>query len=340
MDSPHRLAITAIGEVEGESFIAASLARQGWQVIYRALSEKELLIFLDSLNNEEVTLFSTSNFFASRTSTVTAHKNILREIELREVPRNDHDFSKIIRGTSVTIKRDWATLPAIPILAFTSFGRSVGTSTIALNVSAEIAGKGKKVLLVDAHKRSPFLSRYLRTFGVNREVIRSPLGFSIFEADSAESFAIIEEEIADYEILVIDIGEVWQPAHAISGLRAEDYAFNWSAHFASEIISISTEQSLSMTEIRKSLDEFERLAIKPRISHLFNFHQERTPKERAHRLIGIERELGHRSAFLPRDDRALSRAKAAYSTLAQSAPKSALRGEITRYCRDSNWWLG
>ena len=339
MDNPRKLAITAICDVQGESFIAASLERQGWQVIYRALSERELITFLNSLGGQEVTIFSTEDFSIDWASITSSQKSLTREIDIREVPRNDHNFSEIIRGASENVEHSWATLPKIPILTFTSFGRSVGTSTIALNVAAELSGRGSKVLLIDAHARNPFLSPYLRTFGVNRELIRSPCGFTFFEAHSAESFEVFEKEMAHYEILIIDIGQVWQPAHAISGARHEDYPLIWAAHYATEIISISSAEGHSLTEVRRSLAEFERLAIKPKISHLINFNQETSPRERASRVAGIERELKYRPIFLPRDDRALLRAKAAYSTLAQSAPKSALRSEIAQYCRDSNWWL-
>lgn len=337
MDDSKRLAITAIRDVQAESFIAASLERQGWQVIFRALAERELTVFLNSLNGEEITLFVTSDFLLDRPSIEKIQKLTLHLINIHDVPTNDHDFSEIIRGTSHIVGQDWSKLPDIPILSFTSFGRSVGTSTIALNVAAELAGRGSRVLLIDAHARNPFLSQYLRTFGVNREIIPTPLGFSIFEASSAEGFALFEKEIAHYEILVVDIGEVWQPEKTISGSRAEDYSFTWVAHHATEIISITSAEGLVLTDTRRSLVEFERLAIKPKISHIINSHRETSPKERSKRIAECARVLEYCPTFLPRDERALTRAKAAYSTLAQSAPKSALRSEIARYCRDSNW---
>lgn len=338
MDSPQKLAITAITDAQGESFIASSLERQGWKVIYRALAERELLLFVDSHSGQDMTLFSSAEF-STLCNTVSSHHSNVNVIHLRDIPSNDFDFSEVIRGAFESTHQDWAKIPSTPIVAFTSFGRTVGTSTIALNVAAELSESGSKVLLVDAHIRSPFLSSYLRTFGVNREVIRSPLGFSIFEADSSDSFRTIEQEIAHYEILLIDLGQVWRPAEAISGLRQEDYGFTWAAHYAQEMFSISSEQSLSIDEVRKCLLEFERLAIRPKISHIFNFSQELSPKERTHREIGLEQEIGHRPTFLPRDDRALSRARAINSTLPQSSPKSGLRAEIARFCKDKNWYL-
>jgi MinD-like ATPase involved in chromosome partitioning or flagellar assembly len=253
------------------------------------------------------------------------------------MPTNDYDFSEIIRGGKNTKSRNWGTRPSIPILTFTSFGRSVGTSTIALNIAAELAEKGSEVLLVDAHIRSPFLSPYLQKFGVNREIVRGSYSFSIFEAHNSEGFALVEQELAHYEYLLIDIGEIWKPAQAITGLRVEDYVFTWAAHFSTELISISSRESRTLGEVRKNLRELEQLAIKPRISHLVNFAQNLSPKELSIQEKRAEQELQCPSSFLPRDDRAALRAKGASATLAQSAPKSALRGEIARYCRDSNW---
>jgi hypothetical protein len=337
MDNHKKLAVTAISDPQSEGFIAASLERQGWCVIYRALVANELRDFLDTLENVEATLFISADFALGSAFNVQVYKANICEIRISRIPTNDHDLSEIIRGSTKEVVQNWATLPSIPILSFTSFGRSVGTSTIALNIASELAMIGARVLMIDAHLRSSFLSPYLQIFGVNREVMRSPFGFSIFEANSPESFFMLEQEIAQYEILLIDIGEVWQPTRAISGRRAEDYAFAWAAHFSTEMISISSAQARALSESRHSLRELEELAIKPKISHLINFSQSYSPKERSIQQERVEQKLGCRPIFLPQDDRAVLRAKAASSTLAESAPKSALRAEIARYCRDSNW---
>lgn len=339
MDSPKKLAITAIGDSEGESFIASSLERQGWKVIYRALVQRELEIFLDSLDGQEVTLFTAPDFSKVPVTTYSRNQNT-HVVNLRTIPTNDHDFSEDIRSTGEAISRDWATIPSVPIIALTSFGRTVGTSTIALNIAAELAERGSEVLLIDAHFRSPFLSPYLQTFGVKRELIRTAQGFSIFEVDSQNSFRTIEQEVAQFDALVIDIGEIWQPANSISGSRFEDYAFSWSSHYASSMISISADCGISAGVIGEKLLELERLSLKPKLSHLINLTQELSPKERVMKIDGLERELHLRPSFLPRDDRALSRARAINSTLIASAPKSALRAAIARFCQESNWWMG
>jgi hypothetical protein len=339
MDNPDRFAITAISDAQGEGFVAASLERQGWQVLYRALTPYELSQFLDTLEAQEATLFISADFASDVSHNSKNLKPIINVIRLNEIPTNDHDFSEIIRGSTKEMGHPWSIFPSIPIIAFTSFGRTVGTSTIALNVASELAAQGSRVLLVDAHLRSPFLSRHLRIFGVNRDVMRSPLGFSIFEAHRAEDFAKIEAEIAEYEFLFIDLGEIWQPESAISGYRIEDYPFTWAAHYATDLISVSSEQGASLQEVRDSLKMLAELALKARISHLFNFSQIYSPKELKIQQIRVEDELHCRTTFLPRDDRAAERAKAASSNLVQSAPKSALRAEIARYCRESKWVL-
>lgn len=337
MDNLKRYAITAIGDAQDEGFIAASLERQGWKVIYRALSPGELLRHLETLDATAVTLFTSSDFVSDGLSFSNGDRPHISEIRLAEIPRSDHDFSEIIRGSTEQVSQSWTTLPPTPIVTFTSFGRSVGTSTIALNVASEITEQGCKVLLIDAHSRNPFLSSYLQIFGVKREVVQSQFGFSIFEASDAEGFAKIEEVVGAYQLILLDIGEVWQPTNAIIGNRSEDYAFRWAAHFSSEIVSISTAQGRPFKEINSSLSELKKLAIKPNISHLINNAEQYSPKERTIRQEQIEQEIHYLPTLLPRDDRAVTRAKAASLTLTLSAPKSALRGEILRYCRDRDW---
>jgi cellulose biosynthesis protein BcsQ len=337
MDSQNKRAITAISDAQGESFIAASLERQGWEVIYRALAYTELINFFDSINNQDFTLFVDSDFPTLNTNYVNSHWPQINIIILSTFPTNDHDLSEIIRGGSKVISQNWSKLPSIPILTFTSLGRSVGTSTIALNVAAELSEMGSEVLLIDAHLRSPFLSPYLQKFGVNREVARTEFGFSIFEASNEEGFALVEQEMARYQYLLIDLGEIWQPAKAISGVRAEDYAFTWATHFSTDLISISSQPNRTLGEVKKNLREIERLAVKPRLSHIVNFVPNVSPKELSSQAKRAELELSHFTTILPRDDRAATRARAVSATLAQSAPKSALRGEIARYCKGSNW---
>jgi hypothetical protein len=339
MDRPNRYAITAISDAQDEGFIAASLERQGWQVLYRALSANQLTHFLDTLDAEQATIFTSTDFASSSSNYSRNLKTSISEIRLTEIPTNDHDFSEMIRGSTKDVTLNWSALPSIPIISFTSFGRTVGTSTIALNVASELAAQGSRVLLIDAHIRSSFLSPHLQIFGVNREVMRTQFGFSIFEAHSAGAFTKLEEEIAQFEILLIDIGEVWQPTRAISGNRSEDYPFAWAAHFSTEMITVSSAASRALSEVRNSLRGLEELAIKPKISHLINNSQAYSAKERMTQQERVSGELHCHSTFLLRDDRAVLRAKAASSTLTQSAPKSALRAEIARYCSDSKWGL-
>lgn len=339
MDSSKKFAITAISDAQSEGFIAASLERQGWQVLYRALTANELSKFLETLEIKEATLFISSDFALNGGNHFRNLYPLINEIRLSEIPKNDHDFSEMIRESSSEKSQDWSTFPSIPIITFTSFGRTVGTSTIALNVASEVATEGARVLLVDANPRSSFLSNYLGIFGVNREVTRTSFGFSIFEARIPEDFAKIEQEIDGYEFLIVDIGEVWQPERTISGVRAEDYPFIWAAHYSTEMIAISCAQDLALNEVRDSLRVIEKLAIKPRISHLINNSRSYSPKELIIQRKRVMDELHIYSTILPRDDRAVLRAKAVSSTLAQSAPKSALRVEIARYCRESNWGL-
>lgn len=331
MDSAQGRAITAIGDVRNESFVASSLERQGWQVIYRALSYNGLTEFINNLEDKEVTIIIGADFESQMDISINLGNESTVKISLIETPTSDYELSELIRSHSQKEQEMWARLPPIPIVALTSFGRRAGTSTIAINVVHELALLGGRPLLIDAHSRSPFLADQLGLFGINRNPVKIEPGITLFEATSREDFCKVEESISQFDYIVIDIGEAFQPSRAIAGFRQEDYIFQWAVHHAQQMIVASQVGSIKDQALIDRFREFERVALRKNISSFTTFNAMASKRDRERQKGDFERSVGVECRVFSRDDRAVAKAVNLQTTLANAAPKSLFREEISQY---------
>ncbi len=331
MDSATGRAITAISDVRDESFIAASLERQGWEVIYRALTPVGLTDFLNNLGSQAVTVIIGEDFRLQGPSSLNFVNELAVKIYLTDMPDSDHELAELLRSQSHTAPEDWKPLPAVPIIALTSFGRRAGTSTIAVNLAQELALLGVRPLLIDAHSRSPFLSDQLDLFGINRNPLKVELGITLFEARARDDFCIAEESFAQFDIVILDMGETFRPAKAIIGVRDEDYPLQWALHYAQALIVVSQDGAIKGQALIERFRELERLALRKNISVLITLNAMASKRDRQRKKDELEHLLGLGCTYFSRDDRAVAKSVNLQTTLAKAAPKSHLREEIYQY---------
>lgn len=329
MGEQGKCAITAIADSRTESFVAASLVRQGWEVIFRALSYQDLKFYLDQDDCGEVPVFLSPDL---RGIAPQSERSIRREILISTRPKSDFEIAELLRERDLPAQRVRPNLPPhIKVIGFASIGRGVGTSTLALNLAQELTLHGAKALLIDAHPRSPYLSHHTGLFGLTRGVLISAFHVALLETPSPAT-ALQEKlfEIGEFEYLIVDCGEIYRANEMVSGRRYEEAAFEWLSMHGSELIVVREELEAKRAINQERLDELGRLAIKPQISHLIN----KCDPAQKKRLTSQH----ETASIFTRDTRSILSMERERSTLAQCAPKSQLRHDLIDFATARNWW--
>ena len=334
MEVKEKVAITAIGSSDCESWFAAALQRLGWEIIFRALSFKELKEFIGTRDEDVLTLISPDlrgyekNF------------NDDRVIHLTGDLISDFALEQLIQGASKREISPIADLPkGIKVIALASLQPGVGVSTLALNIAQEAAIDGKKTLFIDGNQRNPFASHHFSLYGAHREIREiSPL-LSIVEAPNREHLPHLDLSLTEVNLLVLDCGEIARPQERCEGGRLEDLSLKWAAHNADEMLIIINEESAEKDLYQERYRQWLSIPKKPLTHLIFNrctpikrSELERVKSQIASRLSG-------EFSTLPSDASALNEATRNRSTLAISSPKSRLRREIRAISQSRGWWL-
>lgn len=335
MVDQRKLAITAIADSRTESFVAASLVRQGWEVIFRALSYPDLKMYMDQIDCSDIPVFLSPDL---RGVAPQSERKINREILLNLRPSSDFEIAELLRERDVPRKGIQADLPAhVKVIGFSSIGRGVGTSTLALNLAQELALHGAKTLLIDAHPRSPYLSQHTGLFGLTRGILQAPFQVALLE--TASPALAVEEghfDVSEFEYLVVDCGEIYKVDEMVCGRRREDAALQWLSIYGRELIVVREELEPKRQMINGRIDDLGRIAIKPRISHLIN---KCDPAARKKSVINPRESSSIEApSIFTRDARSTLLMERERSTLAQSAPKSQLRHQLIEFATRRNWW--
>ncbi|MFM1951877.1 MAG: hypothetical protein RJA33_671 [Actinomycetota bacterium] len=337
MSEQNRCAITAIADSRTESFVAASLVRQGWDVIFRALSYPDLKRFLAEGNHSSAPVFLSPDL---KGIVSKSERMIAKEILISTRPENDFEIAELLRERESPVGKVQSNLPShVKVIAFASIGRGVGTSTLAINLAQEVALHGARTLLIDSHPRSPYLSSHTSLFGLTRGVLASPFKVSLLESASPQH--AIQEKLFDsgeFEYLVIDCGEIYRPSEMVHGARREDAAFEWASLHGCELIVVRDESDAKAQMNRERLEEIGRIAIKPHISLLINKCEPSQRKKFSSKSAIAAAPLSPSTSIFSKDTRSVIAMERERSTLAQAAPKSQLRHELLDFAASRNWW--
>lgn len=334
MTDSAKSAITAIGDSALESSTVSALIRLGWNVLYRALSFSDLENYLEKSENIETVLFFSPDIKGFGTLPTE-----MRAIDVSSHPESDYVLAELIESREESVSTSiFKALKGIPILGVGSFGRYSGASTIALNLAQESAIKGARTLLIDSHSRNPFATNHFALYGLNRKVVEVSENFSIIEATNLFEMSSLELSVDSYDFIVVECGDISQPAESINGRRSADSGFSWIAHNADELLVVVSENTFQSRMTGNPFALLESVAMKPSLSYICNKSSQINRASKQRLALQIEGATRHPVTLFPFDTRGLSAALRDRSTLANSAAKSPLRREIIALCDSRSWW--
>ena len=334
MTDPAKRAITAIGDSALESSTASALIRLGWNVLYRALSFSELESYLEKSENFETVLF-----YAPDIKGFGRLPSKMRAIDVSSYPESDYVLAELIESREESVSTSiFKAIKGIPILGVGSFGRYGGASTIALNLAQESAIKGARTLLIDSHFRNPFAADHFALYGLNRKVVEVSENLSIIEATNLVEISSLELSADSFDFIVVECGDIFQPAESINGRRSADSGFSWIAHNADELLVIVGENTFQSRTSGNPFALLESVAMKPSLTYICNKSSQINRGSKQRLALQIEGATRRPVTLFPIDTRGLLTAVQDRSTLAHSAAKSPLRREIIALCDNRRWW--
>lgn len=330
--------ITAVSDSACEGFISASLQRQGYRLLYRALSPRLLAQFLEASEEEKSIIVMSPEFFTESKEYVAGFPTSAEIVIVQSAPTTDFEVAQLIRPTPSQVAHIGIALgEGTHAVGVGSIGSRVGASTLALNIGYELSLKGVNTLVVDANPRSHFLMEHCGIFGLNRGVHRFSDSLSLLEISSPHS---VEEWIGDFnnfEIVIVDVGELFDFHDALVGRRKGDGSLRWIAHHGDDLIIVSDEEVIQRAEAIEQWRKLQSTAMNPFISLLLNNVGGTGRGERQRKLEALEKLLNTKITCIDRDNRSILTMKSQRSALGLTAPKSRIRHQMMEYAMKGRW---
>ncbi len=327
MAESERLAVTAIRDMHQEGFIAATLTRLGWKVIYRAISPEGLNEFL--ANNQEA-LVVQSDDFAQNSMTGSSESILIRGRSLPCVdmatadPQSDFELEELLRNRKSERAEDqfFISATATPILSIFSVGRHVGASSISIGTADFFTQQGEKVLLVDGNTAHPTLARHFTAHNIRTAPQITSAGFSLLEVSELSGLIYLNTIADQYDRIVLDVGQLQLSVPA--GRRVRDQLVSWASHsHARKLICTRTDIG-SFEELEQLAPQGQQWTIALALSKV------KSRRERKDLEAKVAEQFGVPVQSISRDSRAIENMEAQNTTLAIASPKSILLGEIAR----------
>lgn len=332
MDSDAKLVVTAIRDMEQEGFIAASLRRSGWEVIYRATSVSALK---DKLREYPKALLLSSDDFGDiseihsgpaiqlrgRSHPLTASSSLN--------PQSDLELAEIIRKQGSATNSRHISATSAKVIAISSIGGRTGATTLAITAAEQIALAGRKVLLVDGNRFHPRIAYHFQLHNIRGEIAETPYGFSICEATDIQGLNSLASEANKFQSIIIDLGSI--PVARVGGQRIEDLTMTWAINSRASQLITARDDDFSIAQITRNLSEEER-ALRPGEATIF-LAPSKILSRRERKQVIEERSklLANQVDIFSRDLRSVERMDKSHSTLNFSAPSSPIVSDVARY---------
>lgn len=342
---------TAIRSAELEGFMAGTLYDQGWSVTLRALDMQSLLNYLDS-NPRSISLLLIStdvegltlesleeikkrkvNYFLFA-ATSASHDQFP---EALEKPATALELLGLIRGShrSPMIRSSKREKIRARTIAVASPTPSVGSTTLTINLGAELAQLGRRVLIVDAHAYYPSFAIRLGERGLNtstefRNISAELWALEITQSEISEGISALDRALTEFDFILIDHGPINDFPTILTSRRWCSETFVWISTHADELWIMSKSDPIAIDRLRTLTQELLRNSIKPQLTFL-QIQQGLGKKSRAinESFLQLVTPLRpQRILQYPWDSRSTAAAEEEQSTLFESNEKGALRKSI------------
>lgn len=332
MASDEKVVITAIRDMSQEGFVATSLKRSGWSVIYRATSNSGLS---EKLLEHPAALLLISDDFGDfnglhqgRVITIRGRSHRVEEPSPLD-PHNDFELAEMIRTQESELTLRHISATTAKVIAISSVGGHTGATTMAITVAEQIGQSGGTVLLVDGNRIYPKIAQHFQVHNIRGGIISTEYGFSICEATDLQSLTALAEQAGKYEHIVLDSGP-----HSLAkagGQRVEDLLQSWALNSRAREIIMARDESRFRTEIFQLLGSEGSSSLRREVT-LFLLPEKILGRRERKRFIEERGALFNNQVdILSRDQRSIAKMESAHSTLHLSAPQSLINGDIARY---------
>jgi hypothetical protein len=345
---------TAIRSADTEGFIAGTLFSQGWSVTCRALDFQSLLLHLEGSELHKPLLLISTDVEGLTTegldklkllgftyfllaSTLDARENFPEAIAQ---PSTALELLGIIRGSlrSPMVRSAPAKKIRSKIVGIASASHSIGCTTLSINLASELAERGKKVLLVDAHAHSPAIALKLGERGLNtaaemRSISTNLWAVEITASDLHSQITALDNARSEFDFIVVDLGVISDFSSSLSGRRWSGESFVWVSTHADEMWVLARTDLVGTEHLRLLASEISKNSIKPKFSFL---HALRGPGKRGksseNPFLSLVTPLRpSRILEYPWDPRSAQAAEDERTTLFESNAKGVLRRSIADF---------
>lgn len=328
--------ITAIRDMQQEGFIAAALSRLEWKVVYRATDASSLVKFLTT--NPDCLVLASDDF--KGIENLKARDLILLRglsqpliVGAVESPSSDSELHHLMHSFSQGDAEKRVEYQKIKTSVYTvaSLGRNVGTTFVAINLATEIAQQNRSVLLIDSHPANPCISRYLALHDLREKVIETDFGFSVTEIASTERIQELTELASEFDVVVIDLGELQLNELTTVGGRLSDVLTTWALKSSERLHFVSDIRIHSNRDLKSKLQFLSKVAEIPYIDRVVKLSEISSKREIAQFQKCSEAEIGIPAFIYPYDRRATQALWREQRPLLLSATKSTLRAQIQNH---------
>lgn len=350
-DFVQQIAVTGIRDAEFEGFVASTLYEQGWNVLFRALDFQSLNTYLDTgATDKPLLLLSTDceGLTPERLDLLRQEggkyilfraQNDIQDKYPESVPRptTTLELVALLRGSlrNPLIRSSHSAKVRARTIVLGAVSGALGTSTLTINLGAELSEAGRKVLIVDAHAESPSFASLLGERGLNTssEIRAFSAGLHILEITQegvAQDLSLLDRALSEFDFILIDCGVLRDFGQSLTGRRWGSEAIIWSTTHADEMWILSRTNHLGLERLRALINELSRYPMKPSPSFINtqSAHVKRGSSREEQFLQLVTPIRPTRLLRLPWDPRSVYAAEENLSPLIESNERGLLRKAI------------